>query len=165
MLLTLGGSRSVQPIVKTPFAERNAVTSRDGRWLAYESNENEGQYQVFVRPFPDVSGGRWQVSTVEGTRPVWARDGRELFFVQGDSLMSVSVGSGPAWTADVPVKVLDLSGYYQGNGNNWAPTYDVSLDGRRFLMLKEDQTAVSAGPAFVVVLNWFEELKRLVPTK
>ena len=76
-----GGSstRAVGPLLQTAFGERNAEVSPDGRWVAYESNES-GQDEIYVRPFPDVESGRWQVSTGGGTRPLWARNGRELFY-------------------------------------------------------------------------------------
>ena len=80
MMLTLGKDRQIEPLVQTPFFERNGEVSPDGRWLAYESNES-GQFEVFVRPFPDVNKGRWQVSTGGGTQPLWARNGQELFYL------------------------------------------------------------------------------------
>jgi serine/threonine-protein kinase len=145
---------------------RNGTFSPDGRWLAYQSNNTGqfGQFQVYVRPFPNVNAGRWQVSTGGGTRPVWARNGRELFFLDENSLLtSVTVQTaGASFSAGKPTKVLQtpyFSDDYVGR------TYDVSADGRRFLMVKGDPTADQATPNMVVVLNWFEELKRLVPTK
>jgi hypothetical protein len=95
---------------------------------------------------------------------VWARNGRELFFLDENSLLtSVTVQTaGASFSAGKPTKVLQtpyFSDDYVGR------TYDVSADGRRFLMVKGDPTADQATPNMVVVLNWFEELKRLVPTK
>ena len=77
MMLTLDKDRRVQPLVQTPSAERNGEISPDGRWLAYQSNDS-GQVQIYVRPFPDVNNGQWQVSTDGGTQPLWARNGQEL---------------------------------------------------------------------------------------
>ncbi len=94
MMLTLDKEHRVQPLVQTSFLERNGEISPDGRWLAYESNDS-GQSQVYVRPFPDVNGGHWQISTGGGTRPLWARNGQELFYlVPGGALMSVRVERG-----------------------------------------------------------------------
>jgi serine/threonine-protein kinase len=76
-LLPLQGERRAQPLIQTPFTERNADISPDGRWLAYESNDS-GQLEVYVRPFPNVNDGRWQVSTGGGTVPLWAGTG-EMF--------------------------------------------------------------------------------------
>lgn len=77
-LLTLGATQSPAMLVRTPAAEGPAEISPDGRWLAYESDES-GQRQIYVRPFPDVNGGRWQISPSGGGRPLWAPNGSELF--------------------------------------------------------------------------------------
>jgi serine/threonine-protein kinase len=76
--LRLDGTRAVTPLVQTPFNERNGEVSPDGRWLAYDANDS-GRFEVYVRPFPDVTKGVSQVSTDGGSRPLWARNGRELF--------------------------------------------------------------------------------------
>jgi serine/threonine-protein kinase len=169
-LLLLGSERRTEPLIQTPFTELNGEISPDGRWLAYESDES-GQREVYVRPFPDVSGGRWQVSTGGGTRPLWARNGQELFYmaVTGDeaTLMSVRVDRGTTWQPGAPAKLFagrffftDAQGAI-GEGR----TYDVSPDGRRFLMIKSSDTDASVSRNIVVVQNWIEELKRLVPTR
>ena len=107
MMLTLDKDRRVEPLVQTTIAEPNAVISPDGRWLAYESNDS-GQFQIFVRPFPDVNTGRWQVSTGGGTQPLWARNGQELFYLASTgALMSVPVVRGTTWTAGAPTKLID----------------------------------------------------------
>lgn len=86
----------VQLLVQTPFFERNGEISPDGRWLAYESNESR-QFEIYVRPFPNVSGGRWQISTGGGRQPVWARSGQEVFYLAPTgALMSVRVQRGTA---------------------------------------------------------------------
>ncbi len=169
-LLTFEGQRRVEPLIQTTFAERNAEISPDGRWLAYESNES-GQYQIYVRPFPKVEGGRWQVSTTGGTRPLWARNGRELFYLDesGGKLMAVPVQTaGATFSQGNPGKVFDTRYYGPGSGNS-GRTYDVSSDGQRFLMIKEnaafEQSSNATPASMVVVLNWFEELKRLAPAK
>jgi Tol biopolymer transport system component len=78
MMLTLDQRRHVEALVQTRFTELNGEISPDGHWLAYESNDS-GQAEIYVRPFPNVNGGRWQLSTEGGTRPSWRRDGQELF--------------------------------------------------------------------------------------
>ena len=83
MQLRLDGTHAVTPLVQTPFSERNGEVSPDGRWLAYEANDS-GRFDIYVRPFPDVSSGYWQVSTDGGTRPLWARNGQELFYLTRD---------------------------------------------------------------------------------
>lgn len=156
------GPPQTEPLVQTTFDEGNGEISPDGHWLAYESNDT-GQSQISVRPFPNVDSGHWTISTSGGTRPVWARNGKELFYLDGtNALTAVSVHTAPTFSADTPTKLFD-SRYYS------APTsrsYDVSPDGQRFLMIKDtasgDQS--SALPSMVVVVNWVEELKRLAPT-
>ena len=116
MMLTLDKDRRVQPLVQTPFVERNGEISPDGRWLAYESNDS-GQFQISVRPFPDVNKGHWQVSTGGGTQPLWARNGQELFYLAPNgALMSVRVERGTTWTAGTPTTLIDGQ-YYVGVGH------------------------------------------------
>ncbi|MBI4519239.1 MAG: PD40 domain-containing protein, partial [Gemmatimonadetes bacterium] len=162
--VSLDGERRTTPLVSTPFVDRNGELSPDGRWLAYESNES-GRAEIYVRPFPDVDQGRWQISTAGGTKPLWARNGRELFYLSLDGrIMAVSIEAGPTFTAGTP-EPLPIRGPYVGLGVvslNLRP-YDVSPDGRRFLLIREGEVG-GDGPGLtqlVVVLNWFEELKRV----
>ena len=167
MVLPLQGERRLAPLVQTPFLETNAEISPDGRWIAYQSAES-GRDEIYVRPFPNVNEGRWQVSTGGGTRPLWARSGQELFYITSadDALMSTTISGTPAFKSSNPTKILDMAAYSIGGQTaNVGRTYDVSPDGRRFLMIKQaagEQTA--ARPQILVVQNWFEELKRRVPT-
>ena len=103
MLLTLDASHHVKPLIQTASTERNGVVSPNGRWVAYES-DSSGEFEIYVKPFPTVSGGQWLVSTAGGTRPLWAPNGQELFFVAPDgSLMSVRVDAGgSSWRAGSP---------------------------------------------------------------
>ena len=164
MLMPLAAPRHAQPLIATPFSELNADISPDGRWIAYQSNES-GQEQVFVRPFPAVATGRWQVSTRGGSRPVWARNGRELFYLEGgNALFAVPVqATGSMFSAGNPTKLFE-GRYFAGPSGR---LYDVARDGQRFLMIKEggigDETTARA--SMVVVLNWQEELKQRVPTR
>lgn len=166
--VSLDGERRTAPLVQTPFNDNNGVVSPDGGWLAYQSNES-GQFQIYVRPFPNVDEGRWQVSTDGGSRPLWARSGRELFYLGRDErIMAVPIQGGPAFAAGTPEPLpvkgpyfLPPAGTFQGR------TYDVSPDGRRFLLIKQGSETGDAPPLtqFVVVRNWFEELERLVRMK
>jgi serine/threonine-protein kinase len=163
--LRLDGTRAVTPLVHTPFNERNGEVSPDGRWLAYDANDS-GRFEIYVRPFPDVTKGVSQVSTDGGTRPLWARNSRELFYLAPTgALMRVGVVGGSTWAATAPTKLFE--GRYGAAAFHFGRTYDVSPDGRRFLMIKEHAPGdASATPAsMVVVLNWLEELKRLAPTR
>jgi len=168
-LLALQGQPRSEPLIQTMFTERNAEISADGRWIAYESDES-GRFEVYVRPFPNVESGRWQISTNGGTRPLWARSGRELFYLDRmGPLMLVTVqATDTTFRAGNPVKLFDTRYFGIGSGNS-GRTYDVSPDGQRFLMIKEtvptDQGSTAQAAGMVVVLNWIEELKRLVPAK
>ena len=120
--LALDGTHRVTPLLQTKFDERNGIVSPDGRWLAYESNSS-GPFEIYVRPFPNVGGGQWQVSTAGGTQPLWARSGKELFYVGADgALLRVPVeASGATWNAGTPMKLLE-GRYYTGAGTLAART-------------------------------------------
>jgi len=148
-------------LLAEPYSEANGVVSPDGRWLAYQSTES-GRDEIYVRPFPNVNSGRWQVSADGGTRPLWSRDGRELFYyVPPGVIMAVPIASGGSFTAGTPAVAV--------KGNYLSPQtgrmYDVSPDGRRFLLIKDSRVegAAPPPPQLIVVQNWLEELKRLVP--
>jgi Tol biopolymer transport system component len=164
MAIELDATRRVTPLVQSPFVEQNGTVSPDGRWLAYEANDS-GRFEIYMRPFPEVNSGRWQVSTTGGTRPIWARSGQELVYVSPTgALMGVAVARGPSWAATTPTLVVK-EGYFT-NLNWWGRSYDISPDGQRFLMIKEGGADGTAAPASIVVVqHWVEELKRLVPTK
>jgi serine/threonine-protein kinase len=160
MMLELDTGR-IQQLVKTSANERNGVVSRDGRWLAYES-DSPGQFEIYIKPFPDVDSGIWKVSTAGGTRPLWAPNGQELFYVAPDgAIMAARVHPrGAAWSAESPVKLF--GGPYATGAPSEGRNYDVSAHDNRFLMVKEPANPAIA-PYIVVVQNWFEELKRLAP--
>jgi Tol biopolymer transport system component len=164
MLMPLQPPRRAQPLVQTMFNERNPEIAPDGRWLAYESNES-GRDETYVRPFPDVNGGRWQVSTRGGRTPLWSRNGQELFYLSPEGvLMGVRVEGGTSWRSSTPEPVLRGQYFYSGVPNG--RTFDIAPDGRRFLMIKEGGSDAAAPPQnhIIFVQHWVEELKRLVPT-
>lgn len=153
------GSHQITPLVQTPFSERNGIVSPNGRWLAYENDES-GRFEVYVSPLADVSRGRNVISAGGGVRPLWSPDGSELFYVSpSGSIMGVGVSPGETWNHAPPViRVAD--GYATSPGNP-GRTYDVSRDGQRFLMIKNERP--SAPRRFIVVQNWLEELRRAIP--
>jgi serine/threonine-protein kinase len=151
--------RKAQPFLRTPFTESVPRFSPDGRWLAYISNES-GRYEIYVQPYPGP-GGKWQISTEGGTEPTWNPNGRELFYRSGDKMMAVDIATQPSFAAGTP-RVL-FEGRYELSPAT-TPNYDVSPDGQRFLMLKPAEASEAAPTQINVVLNWFEELKRRVPT-
>jgi len=136
--------------------------SPDGRYVAYQSYETRAS-EVYVRAFPDVHNGPWRISTAGGWHPAWSRDGRELFFLDAANALHVvrADTSGPTFVSGPPVKVFDTP-YFEPNPSRW---YDVSPDGQRFLMIKENTNARrGATPAnMVVVQNWADELKGRLP--
>jgi serine/threonine protein kinase/Tol biopolymer transport system component len=147
------------PIISTQFDEYAAALSADGRWLAYQSNES-GQPEVYVRDMAG-SGGRWQISTAGGQEPHWSFDGRELYYRNNNLFMSVAVDTRSAFQAGTP-KTL-FNGIFDLRSNS-GESYDVDPKGNRFFMIRlaEDD---SSGAQVRVVVNWFDELRRLVPTK
>ena len=161
-ILRLADPTDTRPLLDSEFDERNPAISPDGRWLAYESNES-GRQEVYVQPFPDIESGRWQVSTRGGERPLWSADGRELFYVENGKIMAVAVETDTAFSMG-ETTVAVAGDYYVGDEEVAARTYDVSRDGQRFLMIKEDPRGRAAARQIQVVFNWFEELKARVPT-
>ena len=116
-----------------------------------------------MRPFPNVEDGQWLISRGGGTRPLWSPDGRELFYLApGARLMAVGVQIEPSFA---PGNAEELfGGYHAPGGGSSGRTYDISPDGERFLMIKESGSDETSTTEFILVQNWFEELKRLVPT-
>ena len=153
---TLRRDGEASAVIATEFNERAPRLSPDGQWLAYVSDQS-GEDGVYVQPFPD--GGRViPISTGGGTEPVWSRDGRELYFRDGDRLMVVEVEAGTAFTAGRPEVLFD--GPYNVDPLGLGlPNYDAAPDGR-FLMVRG---GTGSAAQITVVLNWFEELKALVP--
>jgi len=162
MLMALDDTRTVRPLFRTTFNDANGEISPDGRWIAYQSDES-GQTEIYIRRFPNADSGRRQISTAGGTRPLWARNGQELFYVANNgSLMSVPIESGDTLRAGNPRVLFGQQYVVAGVGRN----YDVSADGQRFLMIKpigpQDQNFRPS--SIKVVVNWFDELRRLVAT-
>lgn len=157
-------------LVSTRGPDYGGELSPDGTWLAYHSNES-GESQVYVRPFPDVQAGRWQISTTGGTRAAWARDGRELFYLDRDGLLTsvpvqTAVGT---FSAGAPVRV-STTRYVAGASILGLDlgAYDVSPDGQRFVMIKDLQDRQGTAPALshmVIVLNWNQELTERLPSR
>jgi len=149
-------------VLDTPLEERNGVISPDGRWLAYEAESatRSGQLDVFVRPFPDVARGPWQVTTGGGVYPLWAPRAGELFYMKLDgTLVAVPIDTtGPVPRVGSSVDLFRGPYFFSGDGS-LARQYDVAPDGRRFLLLKN--TVETRAPHFVVVQNWNVELARL----
>ena len=111
-----------------------------------------------MQPFPGP-GGKWQISTEGGSEPVWARNGQELFYRNGEQMIAVDIATEPSFSAGTPYTLFE--GEYHTDQGLGPANYDVSLDGQRFIVIKVDEDEARQ---IHVVLNWFEELQRLVPT-
>ena len=113
------------------------MISPDGAWLAYTSNAS-GRFEVYATPFPD--GGRTvQISFGGGLEPLWSREGRELFYRSGDSVMAVEAP--PTGGADFGRAELLFLVSFSGRLGFGSPNYDVAQGGDRFLMAREGQSS------------------------
>ena len=151
--LTLDGKAS--PLLATPAQEGAPRLSPDGRWLAYES-DTAGRDDVYVASFPTL--GRTQLVSIDGgTSPRWAGE-QEMVYRRGRQVLSVTVTPGETLTLGRPTVLFEV--------DDVPDSYDVSPDGTTFLMLRRDTARAGAAPGQVnLILNLFEELKRLVPTE
>jgi Tol biopolymer transport system component len=160
-VLSLDGSREVRPLITTPGIQSNPEISPDGHYLAYQSGES-GQNEIYVRPFPNVEAGRWQISSGGGVKPAWARSGQELFYLASSNwMMSAPVRLSPTFSFSAPVKLFQ-GRYFEGASGR---SYDVAPDGKRFLLIKYSEDRAAAPADMVVVLDWFEELRQRLPPK
>jgi serine/threonine-protein kinase len=168
--LSMDGEPVARPLMAESYNEVTPAISPNGRWIAYASNES-GQYEIYVRPFPNVDDGKWLISTQGGGWPVWAPHGRELYYVRAldrDQMMAVTVETEPTFAVGNP-ELLFEAPYYVITGK----PYDISPDGKRFLMIKDETQApegdevVETPPTtkLIVVDNWDEMLKDPPPTE
>jgi serine/threonine-protein kinase len=149
--VTLDGSGQPTAVLTNPgFNEEGARVSPDGRWVAFVSNES-GRREVYVRTYPDVGAGKWQISRGGGTNPRWAPDSRGVYFSDTSGLMKATFGSGPEIGAPVPVP-----------NSQRLRDYDVSRDGRLLLVRPAtNPTASLPTPQLNIVLHWTQSLARL----
>jgi Tol biopolymer transport system component len=148
----------LRPVVASEFAEYDAALSPNARWLAYVS-ERTGGNEIWVQAYPD--GVPVRVSPDSGYEPQWSRDGRELFYLRGNTMMAVAVNTDGAFTFDAPVPLF--TGRYFTFPASGADTYDVARDGRFLMILPGDENTAAAPRSIVVVQNFNEELKARVP--
>jgi eukaryotic-like serine/threonine-protein kinase len=152
------GEQTVRDLVATPYAEAFPALSPNERWLAYASNRT-GRAEIWAMRYPD--GNSVRVSNGGGIEPRWSRDGRELYFRQGDSMMAVAVNEDAEQPFSAVTKLFERPALMStvATANSW--TYDVASDGR-FLMIDSGAPTDSAEGTIVVVQNWTEELKRRI---
>ena len=141
------------PFLQTSFNEYAAMFSAQGRFVAYVSNQS-GQDQVYVRPFPEGEG-QWQVSTQGGVQPRWSRDGKELFYVEADTLMAVEVSTRPSFTTAATTRLFRHPNLRAAAEHD----YDVSPDGQRFVLVETVESEEAKAPSIHVVENWFAEFR------
>ncbi len=160
--LPLDGDRRAQPLLATRFDEGNPEFSRDGRWIAYTSDES-GQGEVYLLPFPGP-GGKVRVSYGGGQLPRWSRDGAELFYVGPDALTAVEIRTEPPLRVGTPTKLFKWEGIPETNAVDAIRSeFDVAPDGR-FLLVKAAQPELYLRH-LGLVLNVFEELQRTIPAR
>jgi serine/threonine-protein kinase len=147
--------RARRPIVQTPATEIHPMVSPDGRWLAYTSDES-GTNEVYVQAFPG-GGEKQRVSKAGGSEPLWSRDGQQLFYRQAKDVVAVAVRTGSTLTVGASTVVV-AGGDYKHGGGTGAPSYEASMDGRRFLMVRLNEAATTAGTHLDVILNWFTDV-------
>jgi Tol biopolymer transport system component len=159
---TTRSDRTPQVFLRTRAADGAPQLSPDGRWMAYASEES-GRREIYVQAYPGP-GGRWQISSDGGNEPLWSASGRELFYRSGDRMMDVDISTEGEFLAGKPRQLLEGS-YVLAAGGYVRANYDVSPDGQRFLMLKRVDQKSAPLTQINVVLNWSDELKRLVPAR
>ncbi len=146
-----GGTWEPQPFLQTPANEGVPRLSPNGRYLAYMSDQS-GRDEIYVEPFPE-RGRRVTVSDNGGQAPRWSRDGKELFYVEGSTLVAVSVSAGATFSVATPQRLFE----HQSLAASFYSDYDVSPDGRRFLIA--ERVGGVAEPQIRVVQNWYEEFR------
>ena len=168
-MLSMEGDHVRTPLLNGKFNEDHPKISPNGRWLAYSSDES-GQYEVYVRPYPDVNkGSQWQISTNGGNSPLWSPNDREIFYRNNDAVMAVPVETESGFDSGKPKMLFEGSYLSRNIPPVVMPMWDIHPDGNRFLMMKpaptrEDEPESATPRKINVVLNWFEELKERVPT-
>ena len=160
LTLRLDGQSEPQSWLATTFNDVGTAFSPDGKWIVYRSDES-GQNEIYVRPFPGP-GGKIQVSTDGGSQPLWKANG-EIFYRRANQMIAVQVQTEPELMVGRLQKLFEGE-YISGNVGPFA-SYDVTSDGQQFVMIKAGGATGEARQEIIVVQNWFEELKRLVPTE
>ena len=152
------GDTTPVPLVASRFTEMHPALSPDGRWLAYISDES-GANEVYVRPFPETSTGRWQVSNGGGVSPVWGPDSRELFFIDhGNRMVAAELRTTAGF------EVVGLRPLFEVRGftlDVFHQSFDLTPDGANFIFLRpQSSSATGTQPTVVLVQHWLTDLAR-----
>jgi hypothetical protein len=157
--LRMDGDRKPVAYLATPFSKTGSKFSPDGKWVVYRSSES-GRPEIYIRPFPDAGAGKSVISNGGGFAPRWLADGREIVYLSQDGvLMSVEVNTaGPKFQSSPPKPLFAVNVADPGATHEDRRSWDVTPDGRRFLIL---QASERKGPEpMTVVLNWQAGLKK-----
>ncbi len=162
-VMRIGEDSLPRPLLAAPnFDETSPALSPDGRWLLYQSDES-GRNEIYLRPFPDVDRVRVQVSVSGGVAPLWARNGREIFFLSADwRMMAASFTAAATPTIGAPRVLFDVPADLLGVERAFSTPWDVAADGR-FLMTRLVESESSRRAAIVLTHNFFTELRAKLP--
>jgi Tol biopolymer transport system component len=148
------GDTTLVPLVTSPAADLFPALSPDARWLAYGSDES-GTMEIYVRPFPETSTAKWQVSTNGGTQPVWSKSGRQLYYIDGkNNLVSADIRPGATFAVGEQRALFSFSPFLRLGP---IPSFDVSADDRRFVVVREGEATQQS--ELIVAEHWLEGLK------
>ncbi len=158
--LSAGPAQKPKLIINPPAG--NASLSPDGRWLAYQSDESGDRTEIYVQPFPPT-GEKHQITTDGGDRPLWSPDGKQLFFLKRQQIMSVDIQTQHGFVSGkiTPLPIQDIV-------NQGPRPYDITPDGKQFIVItrRAEAEPQKAPPEQInIILNWFEVLKQRAPVK
>jgi Tol biopolymer transport system component len=158
-LWVLPAGAKPKPFLNSPSVEGSPMFSPDGRAIAYVSDES-GRNEVYLRPYPEP-GEKVTVTNDGGNEPVWAANGRELFYRNGDAMMAVDVTTTPQLRTGAPHRLFEK--HYEQSAALYA-NYSVTADGQRFVMIKRIDEG-DLPTQINVFTNWFDELNRKLAVK
>jgi eukaryotic-like serine/threonine-protein kinase len=148
------GDTAAAPLVSSAASNIFPALSPDERWLAYASDES-GTMEIYVRPFPETSSAKWQVSTAGGSQPVWSKSGRQLYYLSGkNELVAADIRPGATFAVGEQRPLFSYGPFLRLGP---IPSYVVSGDDRRFLMLREGESAQES--ELIVAVHWLDGLK------
>jgi Tol biopolymer transport system component len=148
------GDTAALPLVSSGASNMYPALSPDERWLAYASDES-GAMEIYVRPFPATSSAKWQVSTAGGIMPLWSRSGRRLYYLNGrNELVAADIRTGTTFAVGEQRALFPFTPYVRLGP---FPSYAVTADDKRFLMLREGESAQDN--ELIVALHWLDGIK------
>ncbi len=157
-VLVLSDEPTSEVLLQTEFNERNGRLSPDGLWLAYASDRS-GQPEIYVRPYPDIHSAVWQISSGGGNDPIWAKTGKEIFYLGPTDMMVVAIENQPEFVPGLPEALFDYQDKYTIIRIR---NFDVDPAGRRFIMVKKSSDESTLTDRIVVVQNWLDEVTQKV---